>query len=215
MIRFARLFACLLLTATTVSKAESIRPVSEFSSQGLKEWRYKKFAGETQYSLTTLDERSVVVARSETSASGLWRKVKVDLNKTPYLNWSWQARQPLRGLAEKTRAGDDHVARVYAIKSGGLFFWRSLSICYVWSGSEARGNAWENAYTARVMTLAVEDERSALAQWHQQKRNVREDFKRFFNTDVTQLDAIAIMTDTDNSGGQALAFYGDIYFSAE
>jgi len=215
MIWFTRLLVCALLTTTVVSTADRVIPVSEFGSRGLTAWQSKSFVGETRYWLVTLDDRSVVAARSEDSASGLWREVKVDLTKTPYLNWSWQAHEPLRGLAEKTRAGDDHVARVYAIKSGGLFFWRSLSICYVWSGSEQTGDAWENAYTARVMVLAVDDERSALAQWHHQKRNVREDFKRLFNVEVTELDAIAIMTDTDNSDGRALAYYGDIYFSAE
>ncbi len=215
MIWLIRLTTCAFLTASASMHAQQIFPVSEFSRLGLTAWQSKAFAGETQYTMVTIDDRVAVAAHSINSASGLWREVEVDLTTTPYLSWSWQVTKPLRGLPERTRVGDDYVARIYAIKSGGLFFWRTKSVCYVWSGTEPKGEAWENAYTANVVMLAVEDEHSALAQWHKGKRNVREDFKKYHNMDITHLDAVAIMTDTDNSEGLARAYYGDIYFSAE
>ena len=47
------------------------------------------------------------------------------------------------------------------------------------------------------------------------KSNVKEDFKKFHNLDVNELDGLAIMSDTDNSKMRAIAYYQNIYFSAE
>ena len=43
---------------------------------------------------------------------------------------------------------------------------------------------------------------------------VKEDFKRFHNLDVDQLDGLAIMSDTDNSKMKTVTYYQNIYFSA-
>ncbi|MGE3150714.1 MAG: DUF3047 domain-containing protein, partial [Pseudorhodoplanes sp.] len=51
--------------------------------------------------------------------------------------------------------------------------------------------------------------------WVSHKRNVRSDIRELFGQDITSIDAVALMTDTDNSGQRATAYYGDIWFSAE
>ncbi len=61
--------------------------------------------------------------------------------------------------------------------------------------------------------VAVEGKDSPTGGWQTEKRNVREDFRRWFGVDVSEIDGVAIMTDTDNSHGCATALYGDIYFS--
>ena len=48
-----------------------------------------------------------------------------------------------------------------------------------------------------------------------ERRNVRADFRELFGESVRYVDAVAIMTDTDNTGGTAVAYYGDITFSSE
>jgi len=54
-----------------------------------------------------------------------------------------------------------------------------------------------------------------LNEWVTVKANVKEDFKRFHNLDVDQLDGLAIMSDTDNSKMKAITYYQNIYFSAD
>ena len=41
----------------------------------------------------------------------------------------------------------------------------------------------------------------------------KEDFKRFHNLDVKELDGVAIMSDTDNSKMKSIAYFQNIYFS--
>ena len=47
------------------------------------------------------------------------------------------------------------------------------------------------------------------------KANVKEDFKKFHDLDVNELDGLAIMADTDNSKMKSIAYFQDIYFSAD
>jgi hypothetical protein len=207
-------FSALLLAWTGLTlAAAAILMVGHFSASDLQGWKTKSFAGETQYQLVEKDGRRVLQADSKGTASGLYREITVDLERTPYLNWSWRVNNVLTGVDERTKAGDDYPARVYVVVSGGVAFWRTRSLVYVWSSNQPVGSTWDNAFTSNARTLAVRSGNAA--GWFNEKRDVRADFKRLFGDDIKQIDAVAIMTDTDNSGQAATAWYGDIYFTAQ
>ena len=189
--------------------------IGEFSENNLHGWEEKIFEGKTAYSIVNLAGKDVLVAESHAAASGLFRKITVDLNKTPYINWSWRAENVLPGINEKTKAGDDYPARIYMVSSGGVFFWKTKAVNYVWSSNQVPDDAWPNAYTSRAHMVVVESGNSNIAKWRNYKRNVREDFQRFFAKDVSEIDVVAVMTDTDNSGLSAKTYYGDIYFTSD
>ena len=52
-------------------------------------------------------------------------------------------------------------------------------------------------------------------EWVSVKANVKNHFKKFHDLNVEELSGVAIMTDTDNSKLTAIAYYQNIYFSAE
>jgi hypothetical protein len=116
-------------------------------------------------------------------------------------------------LDESKKQGDDFVARIYLIIDGGLFFWKTRALNYVWSSSFTRGQAWPNPFTANATMLAVESGGKNLGKWLHYSRNVREDLKEFVGKEVRYIDSVALMTDSDNAGQQATTYYGDIYFS--
>lgn len=178
-------------------------------------WDTEIFAGETAYSSTVLDNEKVIRAQSQSAASGKFRKVSVNLEETPYLNWRWRVENYLTGNDEKTKAGDDYPARLYVIVSGGVFFWKTRALNYVWSSQNKTGEQWPNAFTSNAQMVVVRGPTSPLMQWQTEKRNVRDDFRKLFGIDITKIDAVAFMTDTDNSKQSATAHYGEIYFSAE
>ncbi len=212
MSRYWLLFA--MLPAMT-AMADNPVPVGEFSTGKLDGWTEKSFAGHTDYQLVALDGQTVLQARSKAAASGLVRKIKIDLGKTPYLNWRWKIDATLGHPDERSKQGDDYPARVYVVFSGGAFFWRTRALTYVWSSSQPKGAQWANAYTGNVRMIAVRSGQALKGQWVTERRNIRADFKLLFGTDIRYLDAVAVMSDTDNTGGEALAWYGDIYFSAQ
>jgi len=61
--------------------------------------------------------------------------------------------------------------------------------------------------------MALRSSEDPLSSWHMEKRNVREDFLRLFGKEVRYIDAVVLMSDTDNTGNKVTAYYGDIYFS--
>lgn len=179
-------------------------------------WRQKVFAGETRYQLEQIEGKQLLTALSEHSASAFFLEKKVDLTQTPILNWSWRIEQRLNPGDEETRAGDDFAARVYVIKNGGIFFWKTTAINYVWSYQHNKGDIWNNPFAgAAARMFSIRDTMDKLQHLYAEKRNIREDFKQLHGLDITSVDGIAIMTDSDNSGQRALAMYGDIYFSAD
>lgn len=207
---------CCLLLLPIIAYAESDRiDIARFSQEELSGWQTKVFSGKTQYALTNVDTHTVLHANSNASASGLFREIKIDLNKTPILHWSWKVDNVLTGVDERTKAGDDYPARVYVVFSGGLAFWRTRAINYVWSNNQPIQSNWRNAFTGNAQMIAVQSGQNHTGQWMEQQRDVLADYQKLFGAEPGNVDAVAIMTDTDNSGTSASAWYGDIWFSSK
>ncbi len=202
-----------LMLLTSPLRAETIA-LSHFAIEGLSGWSEKGFYGQTQYSIVEHNGDKVLSAKSKNSASALFKKIRIDLEKTPYLNWRWLVEEHLGDLNEQTKMGDDYAARVYVVISGGAFFWKTRAINYVWSSNQPVGTIWPNAYTDNARMIALESGREFLGQWRIEKRNVRADIRQQFGENLRYIDGIAVMTDTDNSHGRALSYYGDLFFSS-
>jgi len=216
-INMRRLFITLItVLAVQNSVAELTQPLGEFSRSRLDGWEHKSFKGETRYKLQALDGVVVLNADSRAAGSGLFKEQRIDLEKTPFLNWSWRIVNRLSVLNEQSKAGDDYAARIYVVVKGGLAFWQTKAINYVWTGSTAKDTVWPNAFAGdHAMMLALRGPEAPLNVWYREKRNVKADLKKLYGEDLRFIDAVALMTDTDNSGGQVSAFYGDIWFSKD
>ena len=212
-----RLFIALLAVLTGQNlAAEPTLPLGEFSRNRLDGWEHKSFKGETRYELQALDGIVVLKADSQAAGSGLFKEQRIDLEKTPFLNWSWRIASRLSGLKEQSKSGDDYAARIYVVVKGGLAFWQTKAINYVWAGNTAKDTVWPNAFAGdHAMMLALRGPEAPLNVWYSEKRNVKADLKKLFGEDLRSIDAVALMTDTDNSGRQVSACYGDIWFSKD
>lgn len=210
-----RLFILIILIWCNSCPADEKNIISNFSQKILSGWNEKELEGKTHYQLVKQDGKYVLSAQSIKAASGLYKEIHVNLNKTPYLNWSWYAASRLDSINEESKNGDDYVARLYIIKKHSFFFWKTKALNYVWSSNQKKHSQWNNAYTSKSKMFAIRGKESQIKQWHNEKRNVKEDFKRFFDEDIDNIEVIAIMSDTDNSKLSAHAFYGDIFFSSD
>jgi len=219
-----RIFFCFVpFIFSSVSFGQTVN-IAQFSNETLDKWQTKSFVGHTQYAITQLDNQAVLHASSKQSASGLAKEIKIDLKQTPFLNWSWRIDNLLPAMDETTKAGDDYAARLYIVKSGGFFIWETKALNYVWSSNQDKGSVWDNAYAgsnARMLALRSADD--GTGKWVSEKRNVYEDMIALYGDKGSDeanekayryIDAVAIMSDTDDSKTQASAYYGDIYFTA-
>lgn len=190
--------------------------VGGFSAGSLTGWKNKEFKGQTQYQIAKIDGVQALKADSNAAASGLFYEQRIDIQKTPIMNWRWRIENRLGNIDEQTKSGDDFAARVYVVKSGGLVFWNTQAINYVWSRSSPKDKTWPNPFAGdHAMMVAVRSSNDKTGTWYTEKRNVRADFKQLTGEDMLYINAVAIMTDTDNAKGKATAYYGDIYFTAE
>jgi hypothetical protein len=211
------LIGLLLVLSTGPLTAGETIAVSRFAERGLQDWQSRAFEGETGYSLVA-DPASgslVLKAVSGASASGLYRKLRVDLTRTPFLNWSWRVTRVFPDIDERTKSGDDFPARIFVVVERGPLGASSLALNYVWSSGQPAGSLWSSPYSERVKLLALDAGASGLGTWAEHRRDLRADLRTAFGRDITEIDAIALMTDTDDHGGAAETYYGEIWFSAD
>ena len=212
-----------LLSFLLCVSAQAVTNLTALSEQGIEQWQAKEFSGKSIYSVEQYKGQMALKAISQNSASGLVLEKKIDLIATPYLNWSWLVEQTLSPLDERSKAGDDFVARVYVVIDGGFMVWNTKSLNYVWSSNQDKGLVWNNAFAgSSVKMMSVRGQQSQRGQWYEEQRNVYQDLIDTFGDKGSQkanrkayqyIDIIAIMTDTDNSGKDAETYYGDIIFT--
>ena len=205
--------AVLGLLSSNSAMAEELA-VGRFSAEGLAGWQVKSFHGLTDYRLIRENGQMVVQANSRDAASGLVKKIDFSPQKYRYLRWSWKIDKPITAGDETIKAGDDYAARVYVVFSG-RFFWQTKAINYIWANKLTKGDFIANAYTAGAMMVAVQSGPANNGQWLSEKRDILADYKMLFGTEPGAASAIAIMTDTDDTGEQAVAWYGDISLTTD
>lgn len=184
--------------------------IPRFSISGLQQWKPRKLGAEVDWHLGHLDGRPALIAETDKAASGYLHANEIDLTRFPRLRWSWRVDRPLSSRSETEKSGDDYAAAVYLIQSYGPMFWQKRSLAYVWSSRHSRGTHWPNAWAPRqVRMLALQDRASAVGVWVTERRSVQQDFREVFGKSINRVHAVAVMSDSDNGGGQGKAAFGD------
>ena len=192
--------------------------IFEFTEKELLDLKVRKVRGadnKTVYTVGSNKNGNYFKAIADNAASGLGKEIKIDLNKTPFINITWKIEQDLKGIKENTKKGHDYAARVFAIKKTGATPLSNRAINYVFSSNSSIGNNWPSPYTKKSIDNVLSTTKNNLNKWVTVKANVKEDFKRFHDLDVNELDGIAIMSDTDNSKMNSIAYFQNIYFSKD
>ena len=192
--------------------------VFDFTEVELLELEVKKVRGadnKTQYTVGSNENGNYLKSVADNSASGLGKEIKIDLNKTPFINITWKVEKDLPSVLENTKKGHDFAARIFVIKKTGATPLSNRAINYVFSSNNFVGFNSPSPYTKKSIDYVLASTKNNLNEWITVKSNVKEDFKKFHNLDVNQLDGLAIMTDTDNSKKQAIAYYQNISFTSE
>lgn len=207
----------LLFFLFNTSKAETIK-VFEFTNLELSKLKVRKIRGadnKTNYSVGSNENGNFLKAIADNAGSGLGKEIKIDLNKTPFINITWKIEKDLKGVKEITKKGHDFAARVFVIKKTGATPLSNRAINYVFSSNSNVGFNSPSPYTKKSIDKVLASTKKNLNEWITVKSNVKDDFKKFHDLDVNQLDGLAIMTDTDNSKMKAIAYYQNIYFTSE
>jgi hypothetical protein len=235
----ALMIALLNLSRSVSAELENVIEVGKFSAAKVEEtlppdWKpltFKKIERHTTYKLVKDNDTVFIQAVAEASASGLTREVKINPKEYPIIQWRWKVSNILKKGDVHKKEGDDYPARIYITfeydPSKLSFFERAkyktikllygqypplAAINYIWESKAPVGTTVPNPYTDRVMMFVVESGSTKLNQWVNEERNIYEDYKKAFGGEPPMISGVAIMTDTDNTGESATAYYGDIFF---
>ena len=223
--------------------AGEVFPVGIFSAQapgpGLPdqwmELTFPKIKRHSRYELVKDKEGTTVLkAHSRGSASGLIRRIDVDVSDFCCLSWSWRAENILSKGDVTRKQGDDYPARIYvafAFEADKASWWERLShktaslaagrelpgmvLNYIWASHAPVGLFVDNPFTAKAKMIVLRSGKANLGRWMKEHRNVKEDYQKAFGHPPPQVIGIAVMTDTDNTGEEAQAYYGDIVMTKE
>jgi len=205
------IFLCLTLKAETVNVFEFTE--KEFATLKVRKVRGAK--GETEYSIGSNENGQFLRAEAKGTASGLGQKVKINLNKTPFINITWKIEKDLKGIDEKSKKGHDYAARVFVVKKTGLTPLSNKAVNYVFSSNNSVNESWRSPYTKSSIDYVLSTTKDNLNEWVTVKANVKEHFKKLHDLNVEELTGVAIMTDTDQTKIKAISYYQNIFFSSE
>ena len=215
-IKFIKIITIYFLFISTVC-AEKLM-VFDFTDVELNSLKVRKVRGadaKTLYSIGNNENGSYLKAVADNAASGVGKEIKINLDKTPFINITWKIEKDLKGIKENTKKGHDFAARVFVIKKTGATPLSNRAINYVFSSNSNVGETWPSPYTKKSIDSVLASTKSNLNEWVTVRANVKEDFKKFHDLDVEELSGIAIMADTDNSKLTAVSYYQNIFFSSE
>ncbi len=233
---------CLTAMATVPTSAAAEREtlkVGAFSEASPEKelpdnWEHFTFddvPSHTRYRLVEEGGQTVIRARSDASASGLIREMSIDPKQYPVVRWRWKAENVIEKGNVHQKKGDDYPARIYitfeydpdhvgffgkakyeAVKMVHGEYPPLAAVSYHWASNTPVGTMVPNPFTKEVMMFVVESGGEKLGTWVAEERNVYEDYKTAFGEEPPMISGVALMTDTDNTGETATAYYGDIRF---
>lgn len=230
---------CAVLPQDPVPDMVALPYVSQFSGQpagealptGWRPWILSRFKKPTEYRLVSERGRTVVRARADASASGLVHLLDIEPSRYPLLHWHWKVTDLIPKADNTQKHLEDSPVRLVVSFAGDLdrlsfddrMFFDNIrvltgqqlpyaTLMYIWENRAPLDTVIPNRHTGRIKMIVAESGRDKLGGWQQVTRNIVEDYRRAFGEEPGRITAIGIMTDTDNTGEHAYAWYGDIAF---
>jgi len=179
-------------------------------------WHDVEVHRRTEYQVIVLDGRPCLQARSRNGASILLTQVRFNPETYEWLSWEWRVDRLVGGEALERKEGSDASARVYVYFETRGLPWQKRNLDYVWSASLPVGTLLSSAFSAESRIIVAESGEHALGRWRRVARNLEEDYERAFGEGpLPDVIAIGLMTDTDNTGSEALAYFDELRVSRQ
>lgn len=226
--------ALLAFAAASTAQAPLVTPFSQAAPgttlpAGWTSFAFARIANRTRYALVRDGDAVVVRAEADAAASGLVFRLAIPAADGRVLRWRWKVDRLPQGADASKQLADDAPARVYVtfqhdpaklapVERVVYEATRAIygeapphaSLMYVWDVAGASGRSFANPYTPRVRTIVVEGGQQRLGQWLDYERDIVADYRAAFGADPPPVSGVAIMTDADNTGDRASAWYGDV-----
>jgi hypothetical protein len=194
----------------------------------LAQWEpltFPKVKAHSTYTLVKEGGKSILKAESRASASAIVCRRTFNVYENPRIHWRWRVSQLSDGGDPKEKAGDDYPIRVYVVfqydpvkatLGERLTYGTARAIYdkypphstlnYVWTGHDGTEQIIVSPYTDKARMVILEKGEQRVGRWVEESVNVLEDYRKAFGKYPPVTAGLAAMSDTDNAGGNAVAY---------
>ena len=208
-------FSLFILSSQSYGEVVKVFEFTENELSNLEEKKVRGAKNKTIFSVGSNENGNFLKAVSSNGGSGIGKEIEIDLEKTPFLNITWKVEKDLSGIDERSKKGHDFAARMFVVKKTGATPLSNRAINFVFSSNEDVNKFWPSPYFSKSIDYVLSSTKEHLNEWVSAKANVKELFKQLHDLDLKNLDGVALMADTDNSKLNSVAYYQNIFFSAE
>ena len=221
--------SCLVAIAWCVGLTVSIWPgvaseaVFKFGPDlSANDWHYLSFPNRKGAQFTANSENTVIV-RAEAGVAILWHRVPPAFSRANHAEWRWSVTAGVGPTDLTKKGGDDRALAVYFVfvdapeaagssdlmellrKGEGYF------LMYVWGGSAEPGTILPSPYfDGRGRTIVKRPANSPIGAWFKETADVGSDFRKAFDRLPGTLVAVAVSSDSDDTGGLNIAAVADL-----
>ena len=223
-----------MIVATAKADSMDNSLVTAFSTMtsltdGWEPMEFPKIDRHSNYQLIDDNGKKVVKATTDNSASGLIARVSVEPGDSLILRWRWKVSNVYEQGNAREKAGDDYPARIYVAfefepdeagfferakrKTVEVVFGEELpgnALNYIWANRLPVGEIVANPFTDTTMMVSVNSGSVNTGEWVTVERDIVADYRKAFGREPPKLVGVAIMSDSDNTGETATAWYGDV-----
>ena len=236
----AGLLASLLVGCAAPQPSAAVAPVQaekSWNASAQATWQEVQLPGKTP-TVYRLDrhapggaqgQRVALKADAQSSASMLRAPVHIEPEALGRIDFSWLVPKLIANADMAQRDSDDSPVRLILAFEGDRSKFSAkdamvnelarlltgeempyATLMYVWCNQRPVGSVIHSPRTDRIRKIVVESGVQGLQQWHNYERDIRADYVRAFGEAPGALVAIGLMSDSDNTHSNAVAWYGPI-----
>lgn len=216
----AALLGALLLAAAVAAAERVVIEDWSRSAEGTRGvppgWTGESWGKSARFDLTVEadgDRRVLhLKSRGDRSTISLDLRDRVDLRRTPVLEWEWKVTTLPAGGDARTKATADLAAQLYVVWPRPPALLRSRIIGYVWDVAAPVGSVFKSTKTRTVTYVVVRSGAAELGRWLSERRNVADDFRRIYGEEPDNPGALSLSIDSNDTQSTAESFFGPLAF---
>jgi hypothetical protein len=190
--------------------------------ENLEDWKPVFFRGIDRHSEYRVEEEgddTYLLAISNSSASALVFRKEFNVYEYPKVRWRWKISRVLPKGDARTREGDDYPIRLYitfrydpegASMGERVRYAIAKHLYGEYPPKSSLNYIWANPYTGKSKLLVLRWGENLAGRWVYEDVDIIRDYREAFGEEPPPVAGIAIMSDSDNTGGHAVSYIDSI-----
>lgn len=180
---------------------------------GFDGWSVKNWKGISEIGIVDTDTGKALHLKSKASSTAIYKDMEFDVSEYRYVNWKWKVVSLPKGGDVRKKNTDDQAGQLYVIFPKWPTSINSRLLGYIWDTTAPADLSVTSTKLSTTKYIVVKSGSKGVGVWHQERRNVYEDYQALFGDEKLKAGRVSIMIDSDDTESEAELFITDIYFS--